>query len=71
MVNKIVDQHVYNPVMGFKVGCFVSFFHPPEKTCQQKLDLITNLKTCYKKMGSKVDCYTGFCHHHIGTISVI
>ena len=22
--------------MGFKVGCFVSFFHPPENTCEYK-----------------------------------
>ena len=22
--------------MGFKAGCFIGFFHLPEKTCQQK-----------------------------------
>ena len=31
--------------------------------------IIANIKRCYKEMDSKVDCFAGFCHHHVATMS--
>ena len=33
------------------------------------MELLANIKRCYKEIDVKVGCFAGFCHHHVATMS--
>ena len=71
-MGKSVNQ--YNRIKKkwvLKVGCFIGFLYLPKKNLLiKKVTLmITNTKSCYKKMGSKAGCLAGFWHHCVMTMS--
>ena len=61
--------------MGYKGGCFVGFFHPPEKNFPignvMPMNRIANLniKTCCKRNELKSPLLCWFCHHCLTTAS--
>ena len=79
MTDKFVNQYKNKlriKETGFKVACFVGFFHLPEKKLPiQKLISMSRFanqlyKRVIKETGSKVGCFAGFCYHPVTTTSV-